>query len=171
MSNLTVFIDEETINRALSCCGQISGVETVHAKSMGLKATLQWSIRHMSVLIEKDKVRFKAEVRIKSSRFSYTDPVEGIFRLSIEENALLFHLEKVMATLYVKPLGKRINLRTFDISGKLPDRVRNMRFELPFKKEVHFKVPKGGDVTFGTKDIDLRIKDGKIVVSAELDVI
>ena len=171
MSRIIAIIHENTINRALSQCGQISGVETVKATSVPMTATLYWSIRHMSVSIEKERIIFKAEARIKSSRFSYTDPVEGYFNLSLQDNSLLFELGKVMATLYVKPLGRRINLRTFDITKRLPERVRSMRFELPFKKEVHFKIPKGGDVSIGSRHISLAIKKGRIVVSAKLEII
>ncbi|MBW1901656.1 MAG: hypothetical protein JRJ20_08470 [Deltaproteobacteria bacterium] len=200
MAHLVATIDEKLINAALAKSGPIEGEEHREAKPikvpyigigsqetpLGIKipypcrkektvipwsVTLRWSVRNLRIDIREDIALFRADVRAKAEKFSYTEPLRGSFKVTLTGSTVLITLQSLKITLYIKPEGTRIDILTFDIIDKLPAELRQIKFDLPFKPNLDIPLPNGEKLSITAKPTGLALKKGHIVVSASLDAL
>ncbi len=200
MAHIVATIDEKLINAALAKSGPIEGEEHREAKPikvpyigigsqetpLGIKipypcrkeknvipwsVTLRWSVRNLRIDIREDIALFRADVRAKAEKFSYTEPLRGSFKVTLTGSTVLITLQSLKITLYIKPEGTRIDILTFDIIDKLPAELRQIKFDLPFKSNLDIPLPNGEKLSMTVKPTGLALKKGHIVVSASLDTL
>ncbi|MBW2143902.1 MAG: hypothetical protein JRG75_05835 [Deltaproteobacteria bacterium] len=133
--------------------------------------TLRWSVRNLRIDIREDIALFRADVRAKAEKFSYTEPLRGSFKVTLTGSTVLITLQSLKITLYIKPEGTRIDILTFDIIDKLPAELRQIKFDLPFKSNLDIPLPNGEKLSMTVKPTGLALKKGHIVVSASLDTL
>ena len=197
MSHVVATIDEQLVNAVLAEAGEIGGVAryrgeedavvygiderelpsgfTIHYPSREVtrvavwSVDLRWSVRNLRAEIEESAVRFRAELRAEARDFSYTNPIEGIFGVRLDDGVVHLRLRPVPVTLHIEPLGQRLEMETFDLAEKLPEPIRHMRFELPIASGGEVSLPGGEALAVAPRRFRLSIETDHIAVRATLD--
>jgi len=160
VSHVVATIDEQLVNAVLAEAGEIGGAVW--------SVDLRWSVRNLRAEIEDSSVRFHAELRAEARDFSYTNPIESIFGVRLEDGVIHLRLRPVPVTLHIEPLGQRLEMETFDLAEKLPEPIRHMRFELPIASGGEIRLPGGEALAVAPRRFRLSIETDHIAVRATL---
>ncbi|MGK0290014.1 MAG: hypothetical protein ACI86H_001469 [bacterium] len=197
-STLTLTVNEEILNEIIAKTGSIKGKEKAQGSPISLPyaakcekkifgkkiryhciktrktipwtLTVNWEIRKVRVEIEPAGVFFRAELAVRGKTLSYTDPIKGRFDVSLQGSQLNLNLRQVLANLYVKFAGKKIKIKTLDLSKKIPANQRNIRIPLPLQP-IHIRVAKQRKIVIKPAKPQLKLAKDFITVHLNLDLI
>jgi hypothetical protein len=93
---------------------------------------LRWVLRRLRAEFEAGEPLFRAELHVDARNFEYVQPVQSVLDARILGSEVCLSLRPMPVTLTIKPLGRRIDVESFDLAAKLPPAVRDLRF--PFIK-------------------------------------
>ncbi len=169
-NDMTIEINETTINKVLKTIGQISGENTY--ETFLISGKYKWTIINPQIKLTENKALFVADVKVETGAFEYTDNVEGELNIHYNEQSNKLELKLINAVyeIYTKILGQKIVIKKIDLAESYKDPIL---FDGPmnYKSVMPFTMPDNTvkKITAHVKKSMIQVIPQKIILNTELE--
>lgn len=172
MSTVVARIDQAFLNTVLAKIS-VAGEKNWSGK-IGLarwSVTVKFTITNMRGAIENDRVRVFAKVHMRAGPISYTDDVEAEAEIGMDDTQVVLRVKSLVVSVYVAPLGRRIDLGSVDVCGLLPSPIEARFRVLPEFYTTSLPDSVGGaQVTITVSNPQVAVRSGALEASVNLCV-
>jgi hypothetical protein len=133
--------------------------------------TVKFTITSIRGMLENDRLKVFAKVHVQAGPISYTDEVEAEAQIGIDGTQVFLRIKSLIVSVYVAPLGGRIELGNFDVCGLLPNPIE-ARFKVlpdPYTTSLPDYLG-GGQVAIRVSNPQVAVHPGGIEASATVGV-
>jgi hypothetical protein len=133
--------------------------------------TVKFTVTNIRGAIENDRVKVFAKVHIQAGPISYTDDVEAEAEIGMDGTQVLLRIKSLVMSVYVAPLGHRIELGNVDVCGWLPNPIEARFRVLPDLYTTSLPASMGGtQVTITVSNPQVAVRSGAIEASVTVGV-
>ena len=169
-TDMSIEINESTINKVLTTVGVISGENTY--ETFMFSGTYKWHIINPQIKLTDNKALFVADIQVETGTFQYTDNVQGEIIITYNEqtNKIVLKLANSFYEIYTKILGQKIVLKKIDLADAMKDPIQ---FDGPvnYQTVFPFAMPDSTvkKIIARVKKCVIKIIPQKIILNTELE--
>jgi len=171
ISDFSVSIHENAINKALQAIGKVSGKADYEV--LFVKGKYTWTVLNAKLKLEENKAVFVADVEVDMGFTKYKNQIEGevLVKYLTDKNLLQMNLQKTIFELHTDLFGRRIHLKDVNLADYYKE---PFVFQGPasFQPETSFQMPDSTTKRLKTSLVNCTIKiiPQQILINSDLKI-
>jgi hypothetical protein len=168
-SDLTMIINESTLNKLFTAIGPITGTNVYKVGFIG--GVYNWTMKNARIELIKDSAKFITDVDVEAGPIKYSTPVPGKAAIKYDPKTNKINLTVIDAVfeIYTRILGRKVHIKDIQLAEYFTtpfvfDGPNNM------ETDMDFSMPDGSVKKIYTKtdNCKLHIQPHQIVLNSQL---